>query len=170
MDGHGNDDQLLLSDTKFQSTIRGWGDKAQQRHTVSLLVMTDVRRVVTINTLPKKKRGPVKTVRKRKKKKQEGGELLGSPHRSLRPRHKKITYHLPSSDEDDMTDSKLSPKTTGFLYVSTDPRRVGITVGGETFILTMTELKILLEIQRDTDAGPTDLTDDSPGGISDDTS
>ena len=62
---------------------------------------------------------------------------------------KEITYHLPSSDEDDMTDSKLSPKSIGFLCVSTDPRRAGKTVGGETFILTMTELRIFLEMQRD---------------------
>ena len=44
--------------------------------------MTDVRRVVTINTLPKKKRGPVKTVRKRKKKKQEAGHFAPDIRRS----------------------------------------------------------------------------------------
>ena len=102
-----------------------------------------------VNTLPKKNRGPVQTGRKKKKKKPKGEELSGSPHRSLRPRHKKITYHLPSSDEDEMTDSKLFPKSIGFLCVSEDPRRTGKTVGGETFILTRTELKILLEMQRD---------------------
>ena len=62
---------------------------------------------------------------------------------------KEITYHLPSSDEDDMTDSKVSPKSIGFLCVSADPRRAVKTVGGETFILTMTELRIFLEMQRD---------------------
>ena len=46
-----------------------------------------------------------------------------------------------------MTDSKLPPKTVGFLCVSADPRRAGQTEGGESFILTLAELKTLLEIQ-----------------------
>ena len=74
------------------------------------------------NPLPKKKQGPDQTVRKGKKKKPKGEELSGSPRRSLRPRHKKITYHLPISDDEDMTDSKLTPKSIGFLCVSGDPR------------------------------------------------
>ncbi len=59
----------------------------------------------------------------------------------------KINYHLPSSDDEDMTDSKLPPKTKGFLCVSADPRRAGQTAAGESFILSIAELKTLLEIQ-----------------------
>jgi hypothetical protein len=86
----------------------------------------DYKSLIETNTLPKKKRGPVQTVgksilRKRKKKNPKEGNLSSSPRWSLHPRHKNITYHLPNSDEDDMTDSKLSPKSTGFLCVSTDP-------------------------------------------------
>ena len=33
-----------MSDTKFQATIRGWGDKAQQHRAALLLTMTDSRR------------------------------------------------------------------------------------------------------------------------------
>ena len=109
---------------------------------------TDCKALNETNTRPKKKQGPVQIVRKVKKKKPIGEKLSGSPHRSLCPRHKKIKYHLSSVDDDDMTDSKLSPKSIGFLYVSTDPRRAGQAVGGETFILTIEELKTILEIQR----------------------
>ena len=48
-----------------------------------------------------------------------------------------------------MPDSKLPPETRGYLCVSADPRRAGKTVGGETFILTMTDLRMLLEIQEE---------------------
>ena len=67
------------------------------------------------NTRPKKKQGPDQIVRKVKKKKPKGEKLTGSPHRSLHPRHKKINYHLSNSDDEDMTDLKLSPKSVGFL-------------------------------------------------------
>ena len=60
-------------------------------------------------------------VRKIKKRKPNEEKLPGSPRRSLRPRHKKINYHLPSSDDEDMTNSKLPPKSIGFLCVSVDP-------------------------------------------------
>ena len=39
LDRHGDDGQLLLTDTKFQATIRRWGDKAQQLRTVSLTLI-----------------------------------------------------------------------------------------------------------------------------------
>ena len=122
-----------------------------------------------VNTHPKKKQGPDQIVRKVKKKKPKGEKLTGSPHRSLCPRHKKIKYHLSSVDDDDMTDSKLSPKSIGFLYVSTDPRRAGQTAGGESFILTIVELS--QNTLRDTKehGRPTNLTDNSPGGIPDNT-
>ncbi len=75
------------------------------------------------NTHPKKKQGPAQIVRKIQKRNPKGKKLSGSPHRSLRHRHKKINYHLPSSDDEDMTDSKLPPKTLGFLCVSTNGGR-----------------------------------------------
>ena len=37
-----------MSDTKFQATIRGWGDKAQQHRAALLLTMTDTRRASLI--------------------------------------------------------------------------------------------------------------------------
>ena len=76
---------------------------------------TDCKELNEVNTHPKKKQGPDQIVRKVKKKKPKGEKLSGSPPQSLHLRHKKINYHLSRSDDEDMTDSKLSPKSIGFL-------------------------------------------------------
>ena len=48
LEGHGDEGQTPLSDTKFQSTIRGWDDKAQQHRATLLLTMTNSRRTALI--------------------------------------------------------------------------------------------------------------------------
>ena len=48
LEGLGDDGQTLLTDLKFQATIRGWGDKAQQYLSVSLLSMQEARMVAVL--------------------------------------------------------------------------------------------------------------------------
>jgi hypothetical protein len=47
-----------------------------------------------------------------------------------------------------MVDSEAPINALGYIYVSTDSRRAGQTVGGENFMLTKEDLRKLLEIQR----------------------
>jgi hypothetical protein len=41
-------EQTSLTDTRFQATIRGWGNKAQQHRAASLLAMTDDRMIAVL--------------------------------------------------------------------------------------------------------------------------
>ena len=85
--------------------------------------------------VPKKQKGP-------------GAEEPPGPlQRSLRPRLHKINYDLFGSDEEDPNDTKLPSITQGYICVSADPRRAGTAMGGESFILTTEELKMLLKEQ-----------------------
>jgi hypothetical protein len=81
------------------------------------------------NSSPRKKRGPANSAKKRKQNKPKKGELPRSPRRSLRIRHQKVIYHLPSSDEDDMSNSEMPSKNIGYLCVSADPRRAARASG-----------------------------------------
>jgi hypothetical protein len=49
--------------------------------------------------------------------------------------------------EGELEDTDLPEEIQGYMYVSADPRRSGTTEGGENFIITTKELRILLYAQ-----------------------
>ena len=78
---------------------------------------------------------------KRSKKRTEGKGKQPATRRALRTRDQKARYTF-SDDEEEVKE-----KTQGYLCVSADPRRSGQTEGGENFIITAEELRLILKTQ-----------------------
>ena len=78
---------------------------------------------------------------KRSKKRTEGKGKQPATRRALRTRDQKARYTF-SDDEEEVKE-----KTQGYLCVSADPRRSGQTEGGENFIITTEELRLILKAQ-----------------------
>ena len=64
--------------------------------------------------------------------------------RESRHRSQKDWYNF-SDEEEDLSDT--DDEIPGYLCVSADPRRSGSAEGGENFILTAEELRLLLQVQ-----------------------
>jgi hypothetical protein len=78
---------------------------------------------------------------KKSKKRIEGKETKPAAQRVLSPRNQQARYTY-SDDEEGVKE-----EIQGYLCVSADPRRSGQTEGGENFIITAEELRLILKAQ-----------------------
>jgi len=66
--------------------------------------------------------------------------------REKRTRSQQVHYNL-SDDEEGLSDAE--DEIQGYLCISADPRRPGVAEGGESFIITVEELRLAPRIQRE---------------------
>jgi hypothetical protein len=95
---------------------------------------------------PKKKQGSKRAARKCKKPTTKITETQEAPRRSLRPRTQEVRYTLRDT-EGELDGMDLPDEIQGYMCVSADPGMSGTAEGGENFIITTKELRMLLQDQ-----------------------